>query len=234
MSSKTSIPQPVPLNHRGIPLPAGKISYEDFLEWLDEDTHAEWVDGEVLMPSPASYRHQNIKGFLEVVLRTFVETFELGVVLSAGFQMRLPGSGREPDLLFVSRLRQGQFQRTFLNGPADLAVEIISPESIERDRQDKFIEYAAGGVGEYWLIDPEQSQAEFYRLAANGQYQLVPPDAAGHYHSDAVPGFWLAVAWLWQEPLPATRKILLQVGGEAYARRLLEDLQEEGFLPPTA
>lgn len=27
--------------------PQGRVSSEEFLEWLDEDTHAEWVDGEV-------------------------------------------------------------------------------------------------------------------------------------------------------------------------------------------
>ena len=28
-----------------------KISYEDFLAWCDEDTRAEWVDGEIIKDS---------------------------------------------------------------------------------------------------------------------------------------------------------------------------------------
>lgn len=37
----STLQTPVPKH----PLPEGKISYEQFLEWLDEDTWAEWVDG---------------------------------------------------------------------------------------------------------------------------------------------------------------------------------------------
>lgn len=35
-------------------VPAKKLSYEEFLEWYGKDTWAEWVDGEVIMLTPAS------------------------------------------------------------------------------------------------------------------------------------------------------------------------------------
>src|SRR5215210_236459 len=87
--------------------PDGKISFEEFLDWCDEDTWAEWVDGEVIMVSPASTEHQNVGSFLEKVLGIFVEAHDLGVIMRAPFVMRIPQrpSGREPDLLFVSRER---------------------------------------------------------------------------------------------------------------------------------
>ena len=44
-------------------IPAG-LSYSAFLEWLDQDIRAEWVDGKVLVMSPASRSHQRIVGFL--------------------------------------------------------------------------------------------------------------------------------------------------------------------------
>jgi Uma2 family endonuclease len=37
-----------------------KLSYEEFLKLYDEDTRAEWVDGEVILLSPASNRHQDL------------------------------------------------------------------------------------------------------------------------------------------------------------------------------
>jgi ABC-type thiamine transport system ATPase subunit len=46
-----------------------KMTYEEFLAWADEDTLAEWVDGEVVMYSPASKRHQSIADFLTSVAR---------------------------------------------------------------------------------------------------------------------------------------------------------------------
>jgi len=41
-----------------------KMTYEEFLAWADEDTHAEWIDGEVIFLSPASNRHQDLAEFL--------------------------------------------------------------------------------------------------------------------------------------------------------------------------
>jgi Uma2 family endonuclease len=83
------------------------MSYEEFLAWCDEDTRAEWVDGEVVMVSPASDRHQDLSDFLVAVLRVYVETRRLGWVRSAPFQMRLArlARGREPDILFVRKER---------------------------------------------------------------------------------------------------------------------------------
>jgi Uma2 family endonuclease len=110
-------------------------------------------------------------------------------------------------------------------------VEIFSPESIGRDRGDKFYEYERAGIPEYWVIDPETERAEFWQLDAQDKYQLVPADAAGAYHSRALPGFWLRVAWLWQQPLPSVDDVLLEVGGAACAQRLIERLRRRGHLP---
>jgi len=188
-----------------------KMTYEEFLAWADEDTLAEWVDGEVIMYSPANKRHQDIAGFLESVMRSFVEVRQLGVVLSAPFQMRLVDSGREPDLLFVAVDHLERLKETYLDGPADLVVEIASPESVGRDRGDKFYEYAQGGVPEYWLIDPEMEWAEFYQLE-EGRYRVAFSGKEGRYEALALPGFWLQVEWLWQEPLPKVLDVLRELG----------------------
>ena len=89
-------------------------------------------------------------------------------------------------------------------------MEIIRPESRARDRGDKFFEYEAGGVPEYWLIDPVREQAEFYQIDEKGIYRLVPLDAEGRYHSAMLPDLWLQVDWLWEMPLPPLLAILKQ------------------------
>lgn len=150
------------------------MTFEEFLEWADEDTLAEWVDGEVILLSPAGDKHQDIASFLDAVLRPFVETLGLGVIRIAPFQMRLTRSSREPDLLFVAEEHRGRIQQTYLDGPADLAIEILSPESMGRDRGEKFYEYEGAGIPEYWLIDPQTQRAEFYQLDEAGRYQLTP------------------------------------------------------------
>jgi Uma2 family endonuclease len=195
--------------------PPGKMSYEEFLAWCDEDTWAEWVEGEVIMVSPASERHQDLQRFLQAVLGIFVEQHGLGRVLSAPFQMRLSGSirsGREPDVLFIAQAHLERLRETYLDGPADVVVEIVSAESGQQDRGEKFYEYEAGGVQEYWLIDPERQQAEFYQRGADGRYRLSLGGAAGAYRSAAIPGFWLKIEWLWQRPLPRVLDALRELG----------------------
>jgi Uma2 family endonuclease len=188
------------------------MSYEAFLAWADEDIHAEWVDGEVIIFMPPVYRHQAIISFLCQLLGLFVEADDLGVVLIAPFEMRARpgGSAREPDLLFVARAHLDRLTPERLVGPADLVVEVISESSVGRDREEKFREYAAAGVPEYWLFDPRpgQQRADFFRLTEAGTYEPARADAEGRYHAAVVPGFWLDPNWLWQEPLPKVAPLL--------------------------
>jgi len=195
-------------------LPTVRLSYEEFLAWCDEDTWAEWVGGGVTLVSPVSERHADLAGFLFMVLRHWVEARELGIVLPAPFQMRLPEPqqrGREPDILFVSRAHRGRMRHTYLDGAADLVVEIISPESVGRDRGDKFVEYEQAGIPEYWLLDPDRQQAEFYQIGVDGHYRLALGGASGLYVSEALAGLRLRVDWLWEDPLPRVIDILREL-----------------------
>ena len=192
------------------PLPNRKVTYQEFLEWCDEDTLAEWVDGEIVMASPASLQHQDLGGFLSAILRIFVERHGLGKVLIPPFQMKLE-HGREPDLLFVANEHLSRLHETYLDGPADLAIEIVSSESGARDRGEKFYEYEAGGVREFWLIDPIRQQAEFYLLGEDKLFHHVSPDANGIYHSTVIAGLWLKAGWLWEQPLRPVAEVLKEL-----------------------
>ena len=179
------------------------ITFEEYLEMDVEGAYLEWIDGKVIGFMPNNLQHQLIIKFLMTVLGLFVEIHNLGEVIQAGYAMKLEPQrrGREPDLVFVSRENAGMLTHKYLNGAADIAVEIVSPESVERDRQIKFSEYEAAGVKEYWVIDPQEKQAEFYRLNADGFYQLIPAPK-GVFESEALPEFFLRVEWLWQESPP--------------------------------
>src|SRR4051794_9315190 len=140
------------------------VSWEDFLLWLREDIQAEWVDGEIIEMSPTNLEHQDLCGFLQILLRIFVERLRLGRVYQAPFLMRLSlrPSGREPDLMFIANEHLDRLTPTYLDGAADLVVEIVSPESTVRDRRDKLHEYEAAKIPEYWLLDQPRREAYFY------------------------------------------------------------------------
>lgn len=194
--------------------PQGKITFEEFLAWADEDTPAEWEDGEVVMASPASRQHQDLSTWLTMILGVYIRRRKLGWITHAPFLIQLQATqqGREPDLIFLKTENMGRLRETYLEGPPDLVVEITSPESLSRDRGRKFVEYESERIPEYWLIDPIRRQAEFYQLSGEGHYRLALPDSDGIYHSVSVADFWLNVNWLWQEPLPDELAVLKQLG----------------------
>jgi len=184
------------------------ISYEDFLALCDEDTLAEWVNGKIEL---ASIGCASRFGWLTSVLRIYVEVNKLGIIRSAPFQMKtgpdLPG--RAPDIIFLSDENRDKLKKTYLDGPADLVIEIISEESLLRDRGEKFAEYEIGGVKEYWILDPETKRADFFILK-EGRYERRVEDAHGIYYSEIIEGLWLKVAWLWN--LPPVLDVLKELG----------------------
>jgi Uma2 family endonuclease len=189
------------------------LSFEEFLDWCEEDTRAEWINGRVLILSPDNLPHNEIEVFLSQTLGIYVKEKKLGHVYVGMVLMKLQAtsSARIPDLMFVSNARADQLRHTYVDGAADLAVEIISPESVDRDRSDKFSEYQIAGVREYWIIDPINKNAEFFELGADRRYYPVPL-CDGAFRSTVVPGFWLKPSWLWEDPLPQTTDVLKRLG----------------------
>jgi Uma2 family endonuclease len=111
---------------------------------------------------------------------------------------------REPDLQIILKTNPGTLTATYMDGPADICIEIISPGTEDIDRGEKFVEYEKGGVGEYWIFDPLRKEALFYRLNADGVYEPYYPDEDGNYRTPKLPGFVLHVPTLWSSPLPST------------------------------
>ena len=193
--------------------PPTPVSFEEFHDWLDEDTWAEWVDGEIIFLSPSNVEHLDLIGFLYELLMSHVRSHGLGRLFMSGLLMRLRTrpSGREPDLVFVANEHLDRLRDTYLDGPADLAVEVVSPDSDDHDRREKLAEYETAHIREYWVVDPRRREALFYRLGPNGRYQLVPVDVAGVYESAVLAGFRLRVAWLWERPLPTPADVVRQI-----------------------
>jgi Uma2 family endonuclease len=193
-----------------------RMSYEEYLAWADEDVHAEWVNGEVIVQMPPKPQHQRVVAFLLELLGLFTRLFQLGELLPAPLEMRATpdGPAREPDLLFVTREHMDRVTDVRLSGPADLVGEVISDESVARDRAEKFYEYQAAGIPEYWIIDPRPGyeRVDFYVLGDKGRYRPVPVGPDGRYYSTVLSGFWFQVDWVLTpekpDPLPALAQIV--------------------------
>lgn len=189
-----------------------RLTWDEYLRFGDENTLAEWIDGRVIVLFSGSTKHQQIVGFLQTIILLFSETHNLGQIFTAPYAMKLVPQrrGREPDLLFVSREREDLIQKTFLDGAADLAIEVVSPESVERDNVQKFVEYETAGILEYWLIDYTNQSATFYELNRENRYQAAEM-VDGVFHSKVLPNFFIRQSWLWQER-PSALEALRELG----------------------
>jgi Uma2 family endonuclease len=187
-----------------------RMTYEEFLAAPEvQEKHAEWVDGEVIEMTPASAKHQRLARFVTRLFEAHLELFPSGELFYPPFQMKTgPGlPGREPDLLFIREDQRHRIKENYLDGPADLVVEIISDDSRIRDKREKMREYESGGVLEYWTLDSNRQTADFYILDENGRYSKMSVDANGFYKSAALPNLWLNTSWFWEEPFRTTKQL---------------------------
>lgn len=179
--------------------------------WTTEE-RTEYVDGRVIVLTPENRADEDGRWFLGSVLRAFVEERGLGTVHGPNFQIRpRDGLRRVPDLLFLSTEHADRMTDTGLLGAPDLAVEFISPRSRRRDRLEKFAEYQEAGVGEYWMVDKRQRRIEAFGLGEHGTHVPLPCEE-GVLRSSVVPGFWIRVEWLWQNPPPRHLAVLGELG----------------------
>jgi Uma2 family endonuclease len=180
--------------------PNQRMEKEAFFHWaLATGMRAEWVNGEVIQMAAANRDHMECRRWFDDVLTLFVRRHKLGRVGDDMF-VDLDGQRtlRVPDTFFVRRDREQIIRQTVLTAPPDLALEVISPDSRTRDRDDKLAEYEAFGIAEYWIIDPMNEQVEVHVLNADKKYELLAP-REGELHSTVVPGFWIRPEWLWRE-----------------------------------
>jgi Uma2 family endonuclease len=116
----------------------------------------------------------------------------------------------EPDIAYVRSERSHLISETCMTGPPDIAVEIVSHDSVDRDYEFKREMYEAAGVPEYWIIDPLDASAEFLVLQ-DGKYQPAALEEGVRFRSTVLPGFWLDARWLFAAPLPKEPDCLRQI-----------------------
>jgi Uma2 family endonuclease len=187
------------------------VSEEEFYSLPDDDCNWQYLGGDLVMEPAASDRHEDLFSFLMTLLRDYLGERGGGVVRGSRFAMRLDEKwSPQPDLLVVREARRHLIAEQRLEGSADLVIEIISAGHPEIDLQRKLPRYREARVPEIWMIDPRKRSIRVETLAEGYDIQTL---AAGRLASAVVPGFWIEVAWLWQEPLPPTLVCIRQILG---------------------
>jgi Uma2 family endonuclease len=178
------------------------ITFEDFCFLVKDGQKADLIDGVIYMASPDNTDANELLMWLIGLMGLFVQVNGLGKIYGSSVALRLDNrNGPEPDLAFVKKSRLRLVKRGHIAGAADLVIEIVSPDSIERDYVKKRHQYQRAGIPEYWIIDELKQRVTCLRLDAGGKYRVVKL-VNGKLHSQMISGFWIRTEWLWQSPLP--------------------------------
>ncbi|MBD2068664.1 Uma2 family endonuclease [Leptolyngbya sp. FACHB-671] len=143
------------------------------------------------------YPHHGVRQYLSTCLHDVAEDLG-GQAFGRDFVMRLGENGFTPDLMFFKSKNLNQLYSWYLNGPAELVVEVLLSGHEYCDRIAKRDYYALSGVPECWIVAPQRQQIEFLRLL-EGQYEPQVPDEDGWYRPSSVPGLAFHSSPLWNE-----------------------------------
>jgi Uma2 family endonuclease len=190
------------------------LTEADFYDLADEDSNWEYLDGRLVMASPASERHEDLFSFLITLLRAYADENGGAVVRGSRFPMRLdPRWSPEPDILVVRTSRRHLITPQRLEGPADMVIEITSESDPGLDVREKLPRYRDAAIDEIWIVDRFSESVRVDTRRPGGYDSRTM--SSGRLESAVIPGFWIEVSWLWQTDLPPTLECLRQIMGWA-------------------
>jgi len=147
-------------------------TYEDYANMPDDGSRYELADGvlELMTPAPTP-KHQVISSqLLNILMNSCQNQY---IVIASPIDLILSSTEiRQPDIVMVHRSKIAIITTRGIEGTPDLVVEILSPNSVKRDKQNKLIVYAKHHIPEYWIVDPANECLEQYTLTGD-KYELL-------------------------------------------------------------
>ncbi len=190
-----------------------ELRYWTLAEYLacddETETRYELIDGQRVAMPPESDLNLSIARWL---LLEFVKHLPPDRVVW-GTEVAVTGrraTCRLPDLLVHSEESKAAIatsRRATLTAdmpPPALVVEVVSPGQANRDRDYRYkrVEYAARGIQEYWIVDPELPQVTLCEWV-NGLYEERVYAGTEPIRSGVVLGFALTPAEIFGDRPPA-------------------------------
>lgn len=170
-----------------------------FYKRNNEGDKIEFINGEIIVHSPVTKRHNVASGLLYRLLSIYSGKYNLGFVGIEKIMITLTRNDYEPDICFFRREKSLSFTEDQTLFPApDLIIEILSDSTAKRDRGVKFKDYQSHKIEEYWIIDPENQTLEQYHLKG-GIYDLVLKSSQGMVKSFVVEGFQIPILSIFDE-----------------------------------
>ena len=179
------------------------LTADEFWE-LPEPAHGgrmELVAGRVVTEMPVGEVHAFLAVRLASMLLAFVTQHRLGrVYVELGHRLfNDPDTVRAPDVSFLPRKPETPVSVTYVNGPPELAVEIMSPEDRESDVALKVEEYLDAGSRRVWIVRPTNKTVTVHRPGGDAHTYTVRDTLTSEDAAFTAEGFSLALGDLFAE-----------------------------------
>ena len=176
-------------------IPPPSQARRQFYDDISDDVKAEFIEGEIIVHSPARLLHSELRWQIETLLRMLVRDHQLGgQVLSEKACCHFPRNSYEPDVVYFGLEKAARLKpETVIFPVPDLAIEILSESTEKRDRGVKFEDNETHGVAEYWIIDAEKPVLEQYAIGEDGRYELRVKSGTGELISPVLGGLTLSI-----------------------------------------
>jgi Uma2 family endonuclease len=130
-------------------LAAERERREKFYDWLTPSTKAEFINGEVIVHSPATFGQIRATGNLFSLLHTYVQRHHRGATTLGKALISLSRNDYRPDICFFGTGKEALLRPETTHFPApDFMVEVLSESTEQRERTVKMQDYALHGVAE--------------------------------------------------------------------------------------
>jgi Uma2 family endonuclease len=166
-----------------------RLTWDDLVVMPEDQPggRQEIIDGKLIVTPIPTVLHQIAVMDATRQLVHLVTTENLGMVMPLPIGVRFtPDNVVVPDAVFVARNRAHVFGPEAIDAAPDLILEVLSPETRERDLTVKRALYARFGVQEYWIIDPDERKVDLLALIGD-RFVSIPPGAEGAIHSRILP-----------------------------------------------
>ena len=175
-------------------LAAERALRRKFYEEITPDMKAEFINGEVIMHSPATALHSEVRKRLTNLINNYVDFRYLALVQDEKALFTFPRNDYEPDVIFFGPKKASSIKPDTLQfPPPDFVCEVLSANTEKTDRGVKFRDYEAHGVIEYWIVDPRKRTLEQYVATRGKRYELRLKSKSGEVASVAIKGMRLQI-----------------------------------------
>ena len=178
-----------------MPITTQPMTAEDLLALPDDGLRSEVIKGELRTMPPVGHQHGMIAMLISIPLGQYILEHQLGMIYAAetGFIVaRNPDTVRAPDASFVRQEvidRYGEPQGYWPTAP-DLAIEVISPNDIYLEVEEKVFEWLEAGARMVITINPRRKIVTVYRSLLDVKILTENDTLDG---ADVVPGWQMPV-----------------------------------------